>query len=38
VMTSNSKEIDDDELLVLITPHVVNRQERTEASEVWLAK
>ena len=38
VMTGNSKEIDDDELLVLITPHVVNQQQRTEASEVWLAK
>jgi general secretion pathway protein D len=38
ILTNNNKQVDDDELLVLITPHVINRRERTEASEVWLAK
>jgi type II secretory pathway component GspD/PulD (secretin) len=38
VTTSNSKEIDEDELLVVITPHVVDQPEREQASEVWLAK
>jgi Flp pilus assembly secretin CpaC len=38
ILTNNNKQIDDDELLVLITPHVINRREKTEASEVWLAK
>lgn len=38
ILTSNSKQVDDDELLVLITPHVINTREKTEGSEVWLAK
>jgi general secretion pathway protein D len=38
VMTSNSKQEDDNELLVTITPHVINMREKIEASEVWLAK
>ena len=38
VMTSNSKQQDDNELLVLITPHIVNMREKVEDSEVWLAK
>ena len=38
VMTSNSKQEDDNELLVLITPHVINMREKVEASEVWLTK
>jgi general secretion pathway protein D len=37
VMTSNSKEVDEDELLVVITPHVVRRQQG-ESAEVWLRK
>jgi general secretion pathway protein D len=38
VMTSNSKQEDDNELLVTITPHVINMREKIEASEVWLVK
>ncbi|HEX4488534.1 MAG TPA: hypothetical protein VH088_19805 [Terriglobales bacterium] len=38
VMTNNSKQEDDDELLVLITPHVINAHETVESSEVWLQK
>jgi general secretion pathway protein D len=38
IMTNNSKQIDEDELLVVITPHVVDQPEREQASEVWLAK
>jgi type II secretory pathway component GspD/PulD (secretin) len=37
VMTSNSKQEDDDELLVLITPHVVNLPDRA-STEVYLTK
>jgi general secretion pathway protein D len=38
VMTNNSKQEDDDELLVLITPHVINAHQTVESSEVWLQK
>jgi type II secretory pathway component HofQ len=38
VMTSNSKEIDDDELLVVITPHLVSSPSRERSTEVWLGQ
>jgi general secretion pathway protein D len=34
----NSKQEEDDELLILITPHVVRSPERAEAPEIWLSK
>ena len=37
VMTSNSKQVDDDELLVVITPRVVSRNQ-SENAEVWMLK
>ncbi len=37
VMTSNSKQVDEDELLIVITPRVVNRAENQNA-EVWVRK
>ncbi len=37
VMTSNSKEVDEDELLVMITPRVVSREQNQNA-EVWMRK
>jgi general secretion pathway protein D len=37
VMTSNSKESDEDELLILITPRVVNH-EPSQNAEVWMQK
>jgi len=36
-MTSNSKQIDEDELLIVITPRVVNSAENQNA-EVWVRK
>jgi len=37
VLTSqNSKQAEDDELLILITPYVVRAPESTEAPEIWL--
>ncbi len=36
-MTSNSKQVDEDELLIVITPRVVNRAENQNA-EVWVRK
>jgi type II secretory pathway component GspD/PulD (secretin) len=39
VLTSQtSKQEEDDELLILITPHVVRAPERTEAPEIWMSK
>ena len=39
VLTSqNSKQEEDDELLILITPYVVRGPERTEAPEIWIGK
>jgi hypothetical protein len=38
VMTSNSKEIDDDELLVVITPHIVSQPNHSQNTEVWLPR
>jgi type II secretory pathway component HofQ len=35
VMTSNSKQVDEDELLIVITPRVVNR-EQSQNAEVWV--
>ncbi len=37
IMTSNSKQVDEDELLIVITPRVVNRAENQKA-EVWVRK
>jgi general secretion pathway protein D len=37
VMTTNSKQVDEDELLIVITPRVVNRAESQNA-EVWVRK
>lgn len=37
VMTTNSKESDEDELLIMITPRVVNR-EPAQNAEVWMQK
>ncbi|MGH9528725.1 MAG: hypothetical protein ACRD2S_02270 [Terriglobales bacterium] len=38
VMTSNTKEIDDDELMVVITPRVIRPRTQNESSEIWIAK
>jgi type II secretory pathway component GspD/PulD (secretin) len=39
VLTSqNSKQNEDDELLILITPFVIRGPERTEAPEIWMSK
>jgi tetratricopeptide (TPR) repeat protein len=37
VMVSNSKEEDEDELLMVITPHVIRRNSQS-SSEVWMTK
>jgi type II secretory pathway component HofQ len=37
VMTSNSKTVDEDELLIVITPRVVSREQNQNA-EVWVRK
>jgi Flp pilus assembly secretin CpaC len=37
IATENSKEIDEDELLVVITPHIISRT-TAESSEVYLLK
>jgi len=36
--SQNSHQTEDDELLILMTPHVVRSAERTEAPEIWLSK
>jgi type II secretory pathway component GspD/PulD (secretin) len=38
VMTSNTKEVDDDELMVVITPRVIHSQTRNESPEIWIAR
>jgi len=39
VLTSqHSKQLQDDELLILITPHVVSRADRKEPPEIWLTR
>jgi len=37
VMTTNSKETDEDELLIVITPHIVSHEQKQNA-EVWMRK
>ncbi|GAC1506341.1 MAG: hypothetical protein NVS1B11_05860 [Terriglobales bacterium] len=37
-MVSNSKQVDDDELLLVITPRVVSHAPKNENYEVWMAK
>jgi Flp pilus assembly secretin CpaC len=37
VATQNSKEIDEDELLVVITPHITSRS-TNQSSEIYLPK
>jgi len=37
VMTSNSRESDEDELLIVITPRVVSHEQKPNA-EVWMQK
>jgi len=37
VMVTNSKEVDEDELLIVITPRVISKGTR-ESTEVYLAK
>ena len=36
-MTSNNKQVDDDELMVIITPRVIRSQSHNETSEIWIA-
>src|SRR5208282_4187 len=36
--SQTSKQEEDDELLILITPHIVRSPERTETPEIWLSK
>jgi general secretion pathway protein D len=39
VLTSQqSKQEENDELLILITPYVIRSAERTEAPEIWLGR
>jgi hypothetical protein len=36
IMASNSKEVDDDELLLVITPRVISEANRSARTEIWL--
>ncbi len=38
VMTSNTKEVDDDELMVIITPHIIRSASNNLSSEIWMAR
>jgi len=38
VVDRGSKEVDDDELLVVITPHVLKGRTQNESTEIWLTK
>jgi type II secretory pathway component GspD/PulD (secretin) len=38
VMTSNTKETDTDELLIVITPRVISGSAHAENTEVWMAR
>lgn len=38
ITTNNSKQQDENELLVVITPHIVQGREQNQASEVWLKR
>ena len=37
VMATNTREEDDDELLIVITPHVISRGEANPGSEIWMS-
>ena len=37
VMASNTREEDDDELLIVITPHVISSGEANPGSEIWMS-
>jgi type II secretory pathway component GspD/PulD (secretin) len=36
--SQNTKQEEDDELLILITPYVVRSPDRSEAPEIWMTK
>ena len=38
IMTSNSKEVDDDELLLVITPYIIHPGSDRQNTEVWMTK
>jgi len=38
VMTSNTNEVDQDELLIVITPRVISQPDHERATEIWMAK
>jgi len=38
VMTTNSKQEDDDELMIVITPRVIRSGSEQQNSEVWMTK
>jgi general secretion pathway protein D len=38
LMVSNSKEEDEDELLLVVTPHVIGGARQSQESEVWMAR
>ncbi|MBV9572650.1 MAG: hypothetical protein JOY93_01255 [Acidobacteriales bacterium] len=38
VMANNTKQLEEDELLLVITPHVISLGDQDKASEVWLRK
>jgi general secretion pathway protein D len=38
VMVSNSKEVDEDELLVVITPRVISQGNQSASTEIWMAR
>ena len=38
ITATNTKEEDDDELLIVITPHVISRTEQNADSEIWMGK
>ena len=35
---SHHKEVDDDELLIVLTPHIVRKSQRNESAEIWITK
>ena len=37
-VTTNSKQVDDDELMVIITPRIISEPSQNESSEIWIAK
>lgn len=38
VIASNSKEVDEDELMVIVTPHIVRSAAQAEQAEIWLPR